>query len=70
MKNNSVIDDIGDDLCKYCPLDKNKRGLFSTPGGMSAGCEGSHCDVATEEYLYRNKIYLRKKKIEKLKDKI
>jgi hypothetical protein len=67
MRDYCFIDEIGDELCKYCPLDKDKRGVYSTLGGMSAGCEGSHCDVAEESYLESNKIYLRKDKIRKLK---
>lgn len=41
---------IGDELCKYCPLDKDKQGVYSTPGGYSAGCEGSHCTEAKQNY--------------------
>lgn len=68
MKDYSTIDVIGDELCEYCPLDKDKRGVFSTTGGMSSGCEGSHCDVAIEEYLEREKLYLRKEKIKKIRN--
>jgi hypothetical protein len=41
---------IGDELCKYCPLDKDKQGVYSTPGGYSVGCEGNHCTEAKQNY--------------------
>ena len=47
----SEKDELGDDLCKYCPLEKHLQGSYSTPGGMSAGCEGRSCDEAYENYL-------------------
>jgi len=40
---------LGGELCEYCPLDK--KGVYSTPSGISAGCEGSHCDRAYDIYL-------------------
>jgi hypothetical protein len=46
-----VKEDLGEDLCLYCPLDKNMRGIYSSPGGMVAGCEGYHCDEAYDSYL-------------------
>jgi len=42
-------EDMGDDLCKYCPLDK--RGVYGVDGGFVAGCEGSKCDQAYELYI-------------------
>jgi len=42
-------DDMGDDLCKYCPLEK--KGVYGVDGGYMAGCEGSRCDDAYENYL-------------------
>ena len=43
------IDELGDELCKWCPLDK--KGAYSVPGGFMAGCEGSHCKEAYENYM-------------------
>lgn len=43
--------DLGEELCKYCPLDENLRGAYSTPNGVSVGCEGSNCTEAYENYL-------------------
>ena len=40
--------DLGDELCDYCPLEK--KGVYSVPGGYKAGCEGSHCEEAYENY--------------------
>lgn len=44
-----VKDDMGDDLCKYCPLEK--KGVYGVDGGYVAGCEGSRCDDAYDNYL-------------------
>lgn len=41
--------DLGDNLCKYCTLEK--KGCYSVPGGFVAGCEGSRCEDAYENYL-------------------
>jgi hypothetical protein len=41
--------DMGDDLCKYCPLEK--KGVYGVDGGYMAGCEGSRCDDAYDNYL-------------------
>jgi hypothetical protein len=37
-----------DKLCEYCPLDK--KGVYGVPGGFMAGCEGSKCDDARDNY--------------------
>lgn len=42
-------DDLSEELCNYCPLDI--RGVYSVPGGFVAGCEGSRCTQAYENYL-------------------
>ena len=42
-------DDMGDDLCKYCSLEK--KGVYGVDGGYMAGCEGSRCDDSYENYL-------------------
>lgn len=42
-------DNLGDELCKYCPLEK--KGVYGVDGGFVAGCEGSRCDSAYENYL-------------------
>ena len=49
MNNIETIEDLGDELCEYCPLEK--KGVYSVPGGSVAGCEGSHCAIAYDIYL-------------------
>lgn len=43
------FEELGDDLCKYCPLEK--KGAYYTPGCLSVGCEGVCCDTAYGNYL-------------------
>ena len=43
--------ELGDDLCKYCNRDENKKGVYGVDGCYCAGCEGSDCDSAYENYL-------------------
>ena len=43
--------ELSEDLCNYCPLATDKRKVYSVPGGCVAGCEGSECDVAYENYV-------------------
>lgn len=45
------IEELGEDLCEYCPLEENERGARSTPSGTYAGCEGSHCKEAYQYYI-------------------
>lgn len=42
-------EELEDKLCDYCPLEK--KNVYSTPGGSTAGCEGSCCDDAYDAYL-------------------
>lgn len=42
-------EELEDDLCKFCPLEN--KGVYSVPGGFVAGCEGSKCEEAYENYL-------------------
>lgn len=45
---------LGDALCCYCPLEK--KGVYGINGGNVAGCEGSKCDEAFENYLEDKKV--------------
>lgn len=49
MKLPEVKESLGDKLCKYCSLEK--KGVYGVNGGYVAGCEGSRCDDAYENYL-------------------
>jgi hypothetical protein len=40
---------LGEAICEYCPLEK--KGVYGVDGGYMAGCEGSKCDEAYENYL-------------------
>ncbi len=42
-------EELEDKLCQFCPLDK--KSVYSVPGGYMAGCEGSRCEEAYENYL-------------------
>ena len=44
-------ENLGDELCEFCPRDENRKGVYGVPGGFSAGCEGQNCDDAYECYL-------------------
>lgn len=43
-------DELGEELCDYCPRQENQKGVYSTPGGSCVGCEGCECDTAYEIY--------------------
>jgi hypothetical protein len=45
------INELGDELCKYCHRDEHLRGCYSTPSGIAAGCEGVNCLDAYDNYL-------------------
>ena len=45
-----TMEELEEELCKYCPLPKEVRGLFLGPDGPY-GCEQSRCDKAYERYL-------------------
>ena len=49
IEHEKTIDQLGDELCNYCTLEKKK--VYGVPGGYVAGCEGSRCDDAYENYL-------------------
>lgn len=42
-------EELADELCKYCTRDK--KGVYGTDGGYLAGCEGSSCNQAYENYI-------------------
>lgn len=50
-----TLDELGDDLCNYCPLPDESKGVRGTPNGYSS-CEGSRCPDAYERYLEEGAI--------------
>lgn len=44
------IEELEEDLCKYCPLPEQSKGVHCY-GGQPVMCEGSHCEQAHEIYL-------------------
>lgn len=40
---------LGDSLCNYCTIER--KGAYNNNGGSVAGCEGSDCDNAYDNYL-------------------
>lgn len=42
-------EDLGDELCKYCSI--IPKGVYAVDGGFVAGCEGSQCSGAYDNYL-------------------
>ena len=45
-----TLEDLDDELCDYCPLPDELKGVHSY-GGNPVMCEGSHCNEAYERYL-------------------
>jgi len=47
MEKLKTIEELGDDLCRYCPLEEYASKLTST----QCGCEGAFCSEAYDVYL-------------------
>lgn len=45
-----TMEELGDGICDYCPLDEDRKGSHGTPNGYIS-CEGCACDEAYENYL-------------------
>ena len=45
--------ELGDKLCQYCTL--VKKGIYGVNGGFVAGCEGSRCDEAYDNFIVESK---------------
>ena len=43
-------EELGEDLCEYCPLDEDKRGVRGGPNGPIFMCNSSGCEEAYENY--------------------
>lgn len=46
-------DELGEDLCNYCDIDENEKGVHGTPDGPVMCCDSGMCDVAYDNYLER-----------------
>ena len=44
------IEELEIDLCEYCSLDEDKRGVLSGPNGPIFMCEMYGCEEAYENY--------------------
>lgn len=44
------MEELGEDLCKWCPLDEYLQGSKLHPNGHYS-CEGCRCQEAYEQYL-------------------
>ena len=43
-------EELGEDLCEYCSLDEDKRGVHMGPNGPIYMCESYGCEEAYENY--------------------
>ena len=48
-------EELGEDLCEYCSLDEDKRGVHSGPNGPIYMCEIYGCEEAYKNYLKEEK---------------
>ena len=44
-----TLEELSDELCKYCPLPDESKGTHGAPNGYTS-CEGSRCKEAYEAY--------------------
>lgn len=57
MDERKIMEELGEKLCDYCPLEDCYKGSHLYPSGHSS-CEGSNCDNALEHYLEENEVEL------------
>lgn len=43
-------EDLGEELCNYCPLEEYEKGTQGIPSGYTS-CEGCRCEEAYQIYL-------------------
>jgi hypothetical protein len=43
-------DELGEELCEYCLLDEDKRGVKQGPNGPIFMCDSYGCEEAYENY--------------------
>ena len=57
MDKKRIMEQLGEKLCDYCPLDDCEKGSHLYPSGHIS-CEGSKCEDALEHYLEENEVEL------------
>lgn len=50
MDDRKLMEELGERLCDFCPLEDWEKGSHLFPNGYSS-CEGSRCENALEHYL-------------------
>lgn len=50
IPNLKTAEELGEELCSFCPLDEGARGV-KCYGGSIVMCEGSRCSEAYDNYL-------------------
>lgn len=50
MDDRKIMEELGEKLCDFCPLEDWEKGSHLHPNGYSS-CEGSRCEDALEYYL-------------------
>ena len=53
MNYDKLKEDLGEELCRYCPWTNNKEGIARDCDSL---CEGDWCDDALENYLEENDV--------------
>jgi hypothetical protein len=46
-----TIEELDNDLCDYCGVDEEKRGVFGGPNGPIYYCNPTTCELAYQNYL-------------------
>lgn len=55
MDDRKMMEELGERLCDFCPLEDWEKGSHLLPNGYSS-CEGSRCEDALEHYLEENEM--------------
>ncbi len=55
MDDRKMMEELGERLCDFCPLEDWEKGSHLYPNGYSS-CEGSKCEDALEHYLEENEM--------------
>lgn len=55
MDDRKLMEELGERLCDFCPLEDWEKGSHLFPNGYNS-CEGSRCENALEHYLEENEM--------------